>query len=88
MSYVSQQYTPLSPPKAQGPAGPRVRSDLCQFCRLQDHSFIRSGICPLVGEAGLEVCVSFLVGGADACSLVGGAGSWPSDGQGQVKGRI
>ena len=28
MFYVSQQHTPLSSPKGQGPAGPRVGSDL------------------------------------------------------------
>lgn len=51
---VSQQYTPLSSPRGQGPAGPRVGSNLCflqaQFCRLQDHSFVRYGVCPLLGE--------------------------------------
>ena len=88
MSYVSQEYTPLSSPKGQGPAGPRVVSDLClwtQFCRLLDCSFLASGVCPLVGEAGLEACEGFLVGGAGVCPLVGGAASCPSGGQGHVK---
>ena len=56
---MSQQYTPLLSPKGQGPVGPRVGSDLClqtQFPRLQDGSFLASGVCPLVGEAGLESC--------------------------------
>ena len=82
---MSQQHTPLSSPKAQGPAGSRVGSDLClqtQFHRLWDHSFLASGICTLVCEAGIEACAGFLVGGAGACALVGGAGSWPSGGQG------
>ena len=59
--------------QGQGPAVPRVGSDLSlqtQFCRLQDHSFLASGICPLVGEAGLEACAGFLVGGIGACPLV------------------
>ena len=51
---------------------------------LQDHSFLLSGVCPLVGEAGLEACAGFLVGGAGACPLVYGAGYWPSGGQGHV----
>ena len=47
---------------------------LCsQFCRLQDHSFLASGICPLVGEAGLEACAGFLVGGAQSGPLMGRA---------------
>ena len=90
MSYVSQQYTPLSSLKGQGPAFPRVGSDLSlwtQFCRLQDHSFLASGVCPLVGEAGLETCAAFLAGGASVCPLVGGTGSWPS-GQDCVKGHV
>ena len=37
-----------------------------------------------MGEAGLEACVGFLAGRADACPLVGGAGSWPSGRQGCV----
>lgn len=41
------------------------------FHRLQGLSFLASGVCSLVSEAGLEVCASFLAGGAGACSLVG-----------------
>lgn len=64
MSCVSQQYTPLSSPRGGGPATPRIGSDLClYFCRLLDHSFIASDICLLVGEAGIETCAGFLVGG-------------------------
>ena len=84
---MSQKYTPLSSPKGQGPAGPRVGSDLrlwTQFCRLQDHSFLASGICPLADEAGLAARAAFLVGRAGACPLVSGAWSWPSSGQGHV----
>ena len=88
---MSQKYTPLSSPKGQGPAGSRVDSDLClwtQFHRLQACSFLPSGVCPLVGEAGLEACAGFLVGGVSACPLVGRAVSWPSGGQGSVKGHV
>ena len=66
MSYVSHQYTPFSSPKGQGPAGPRVGSDLCLwawFYRLLDYVFLASVICLLAGEAGLEACAGFLVGG-------------------------
>ena len=59
-----------------------VLADL--FCRLWDHSFLASGVCALVGEAGLEACAGFLVGAAGACLLVGGAGSWPSGRLGHV----
>lgn len=59
MSSVSQQYTPLLPPKGQEPPGSRVDSDLCfqtRFCRLPDRSFLASGICPLVGGLPLAWC--------------------------------
>ena len=60
---------------------------LCtQFCRLQDHSFLASGICPLVSEAGLEACAGFLVGGADAHPLAGGAQSGPLMGRAMSRG--
>lgn len=39
--------------------------------------FLVSGSWPLVFEANLEACASFLEGGASACPLVGGAGSYP-----------
>ena len=42
----------------------------------------------MVGEAGLEACAGFLEGGAGACSLVGGAASWPSGGQGCATGHV
>ena len=74
-----------------GPAGPMVGSDLClwtQFCRLQGHNFLASGVCSLEGEVCLEPCVGFLAGASGACPLVRGAGSWPSGGQGHVKGCI
>ena len=51
------------------------------FCRLQDHNFLASDICLLVGKTGPETLANFLVGGALACPLVGGAESWPSAGQ-------
>ena len=63
MLYVSNQYTPLLSPKGQEPPGPREGSDLClqiQFCRLQDCSFLASGVCSLASEAGqscVEGCV-------------------------------
>ena len=91
MSYISQQYTPLLLLNGQRPADPRVGSDLClqiQFHRLWDYIFLVSGVCPLVGEAGLETCAGFLVGGAGACLLVGGVVFWPSGGQGHVKGHV
>ena len=37
--------------------------------------FSASGVCPLVGEAGLEASAGSLVGRAGACSLGGEAGS-------------
>ena len=43
---------------------------------------------PPVGEAGLEACAGFLMGGASACPLVRGIGSWPSGGRGCVKERV
>ena len=47
-------------------------------------SFIAPSVCPLGDEGNLESCSGFLVGGASACPLVGGAGTWPSDGHGNV----
>ena len=41
-------------------------------CRLYDCSFLASGVCALVGEAGLE---------ASVCPLLVGPGSWPFGGQ-------
>ena len=38
-----------------------------------------------MGEVGPVACVGFLVGGTGACTLVGGAGTSPSDGQGRVR---
>ena len=46
--------------------------------RLQDCGFLASGVCPLVGEVGLEARTGFLEGKASAYSLVGGLRSWPS----------
>ena len=89
ISCVSQQYIPLSSPKAQRPAGPRVGSDLhlgSWFHRLQVCSF--SCFCSLVGEAGLETCAGFLVGRAGACPLVDRAESLSSGGQCHVKGCV
>ena len=63
---MSQKYTLLSPPNSRGLVGPRVDSDLClrtQFRMLWDCVRLSSGVCPLVGEAGLETCGGFLVGG-------------------------
>ena len=34
-----------------------------QFHRLQRHSFLASGVCPLLGEAGQGTCESYMVGG-------------------------
>ena len=55
---------------------------------LWDCSFLVFGVCPLVGDAGLEASAGFLEGMAIACPLVGGAGSWPSGGQGPVQGHV
>ena len=65
LSYVPQQYTPFSSPKGQGPARPGVGSGLLwiQFHRLQRQSFLASGVCPLVDEAGRGTCESSMVGG-------------------------
>ena len=49
--------------------------------QAKDCGFLKSCVCPMVGEAGLEVCAGFLGAMAGACPLVGGAGSWPSGGQ-------
>ena len=38
-----------------------------------------------MGEVGPGACVGFLVGETGTCTLVGGAGSCPSGGQGCVK---
>ena len=58
---------------APGPTGPRVESGLC--CMIIAFFLVS---CPLVDEAGLVVWSLFLVGGAHACPMVGGSGSWPS----------
>ena len=39
---------------------------------------------PLVAEVGRGLVVGFLMGGSGACSLVGGADSYPSGGWGFV----
>ena len=39
---------------------------------------------PLVAEVGTRLAVGFLMGGTGACSLVGGADSYPSGGWGFV----
>ena len=49
-------------------------------CRLHDHNFLASGICPLVGKTGLEAWSGFLARESSVCPLVGGAGSWPFGG--------
>ena len=75
MSCASQQCTP--PHVTQGPEGRwsqgsvRTVSVDC-VCRLYDCSFLASGVCALVGEAGLE---------ASVCPLLVGPGSWPFGGQ-------
>lgn len=51
-------------------------------------SFLASGVFPLEDKAGLKAYAGFLVEGASACPLVGGARSWPSGGQGQIKGCV
>ena len=60
-------------------------SDSDSVCRLQYHTFLASGDCPMMDEAGLEAHDVFLVEGVAACPLVGRAGSWPSGVQGCVK---
>ena len=54
----------LSSPKGQGPAGPRVGSDLFAYSVLKAVGFVVSLL--LEGEASLEDCAGFLVGGAKA----------------------
>ena len=66
---------------SQGSIWP-VFADL--VCRLQNCSVLASGVCPQVGEAGVEAYAGFLAGGASACPLVRGVGSWPSGGQGHA----
>lgn len=46
---------------------------------LEDHRFLASDVCPLVGEVILRL-VQLPGGGAGACPLMCGAGSWPSGG--------
>ena len=41
---------------------------------------------PLVAEVGIGAVVGFLMGGTDACPLVGGADFYPSGGWGFVSG--
>ena len=61
--------------------------------RLQDYGFLASGVCPLVGEAGLEVRADSLEGRARAQGILGlvPAHWWvelspgPSGGQGHVQ---
>ena len=43
---------------------------------------LASVVCLVVAEVGPGACVGFLVGETVACALVGGAESFPSDGQG------
>ena len=57
-----------------------MRSAGCSFIVL-----LASVVCPLVGEVGPGACVSFLVGGTGACTLVGGAESFSSDEQGHIR---
>ena len=45
---------------------------------------LSSGVCPLVDEAGLEICAGFPVGWASTFPLVGGPCSWSLGGQGHV----
>ena len=53
-------------------------------CRIVVH--LASGVCPFMGEAGLEACKGFRLGGNGTCPLMDGAGSCSSCGQGHVKG--
>ena len=79
-SGVSQSLCWPASRQGWGPADPRVGSGLLWVgwvCRLQDCDFLAFSVCPLVGEAGLEVTASFSEGRV-------GAGSWPSGGQGCV----
>lgn len=55
---------------------------------MWDLSFLASGVCSLVDEAGLDVESGFLVGGASTCPLVGEAGSWSSGGLCHVYGQL
>ena len=48
-------------------------------CRVVAH--LASGVCPLMGEAGLEACKGFWLGGTGTCPLMGGVGSCPSGGK-------
>ena len=62
-SRVSQRLHWPANRQGQGPAGPKVGSGFLladSFCRLRDHSFLASVVCPLVGEAGLEASTGFL----------------------------
>ena len=47
---------------------------------------LTSDVCPPVAEVRMGACCRLLMGGADACPLVGGADSNPSGGWGLVSG--
>ena len=47
---------------SQGNVWPAFPNSVCKLC---DCSFLVSGVCPLVGETGLEACAGFLVGGVE-----------------------
>ena len=53
-------------------------------CRVWDCGFLASGVCFLVGEAGLETYAEFLAERASACPLVNRTGSWSFSRQNQV----
>ena len=50
-------------------------SDSDSVCRLQYHTFLASGDCPMMDEAGLEAHEVFLVEGVAPHLLVGRTGS-------------
>ena len=77
---MSQSLHCLANGKGQGPACPRVWSDLLlavSFCGLQDHSFLASDVNVLVGKARLEACAGLLARRAGACLPMGRAKSRP-----------
>ena len=82
-----QQYTSLSSPKDQGPAGPRVVSDLClqtQFCKIIVSLLLVSA--PWWVRLVQRFVQASWWGCAGACPLVGRTGSWPSGEQGPCQG--
>ena len=92
MLYVSHSSStlPLNT-KGQGPAVSKVGSKSVfadSVHRLHDNCFLAPGVCPLVGEAGIGAYLAYLKKGLVLAHWCMRLGSWPSGGQGCVKGHV